>query len=242
MLLKKLLFYQNSFLFLILWIVVGCSRTMSVKSRLLDKPLPTSFVIVSATSTFLRPNSERLFIYDRLYLSDTVELVDGHLIATDNQGGYFEFEGDTIFRVSEFIKQTPVIGYRTNLGGSIEQFYSTSEPFLTQETGAIMDGPLDQGIKFIFPPSSSADYNLNQTTCLKWASTNGERVDSVNFQVEIKSIFDEVIGNFKVVGETFEFDPKNYQEHVVIIEVHGLKDEEISTKPLGIKFYGSTFR
>ncbi len=237
--LKKLTFYQIFGLFIVSGTIGGCSKNLPTKSKIPNELTPPSFVVVTANSTFLRSNSERLFMYDRIYPSDTIELVNGHLIAVDSRGSYFELEGDTILRVSEIIEQMPKVGYKANSGEAIDKLYSTSEPFGIKASDLVIDGPREQGIKFIFPPSAPFDFSFNQSVCLMWASTSGQRIDSGNFQVEIKSIFDEIIGNMKAVSGKFEFDPKIYNEGTIIVEVHGLEDQQISTKPMGIRFYGN---
>jgi hypothetical protein len=214
----------------------SCLRTLPHSSKTLSHPIPESFDVVSTFCASLKGSAEAILVKDRLYPGDTIEILKGHLILTDQRGGFLEFDGDTIFLVSEIINNFQYYGIKAGRSISIDQLYSQSEPFSVRAAHAVMDGPVDHGISISFPPSRPAEFSDDQMLCLQWKSIDGEQIASTRFRVVVKNIFDEVVGEFEAIGDRAEINPTNFRENLIVVQVIGSQNPNLSTKPLGIAF------
>ena len=163
--------------------------------------------------------------------TDKISLKNGHLMMVHYLGEFFEFEGDTNIFISDLIyNQYGIfdadISARPKIGRLFEE-----EPFYNNlVTGAIIREN-HYGLEFLVSDPNIDKYQIqkDKSICLFWDTYLKDTQDSMSYEVELKNIFDERIGQIKTeskYGQLAKLDSYENPSNLIIAKVNSNVNEE----------------
>jgi len=230
-------------LFFFVIVLFGCSRyprRSDSSPFLLDLHTTTQpFQVIHSDGVYnLRVRTD-LSRFQLLSLADTLQLADSsYLLLAHHSGLFLEFEGDTVLNVSQLAEH---VAHQLNILPNVKKTRAIIRLLFSDTrnrnypTGAVLRC-VSYPIEFILPISTTSDISANKPEiCLSWETRDGNQ--HKEFVVQIKNIFDELIGEYEVGLSETSLDLSKYSidNRLLIVNVSDRNDSTFRSPDIGVK-------
>ena len=156
-----------------------------------------------------------------LRLKDVLRLDSGFAIISHYTGSLFEFSDDTTFQLKDISITRFECETFTFDELDFKILFDTDELPKGLRPYSRVTRPVAPDIIWVYPPGSTASFAKDSDLCFEWQSVEG-KMDSLLYTILIKNIFDELIFQRNVIGNSLVIpnsEIRHLDEKMIIVTV-----------------------